>query len=323
MEAGAFVGFRPARLRRAAGFTAVIACACLVATGAAADPPAESAPRVDQAVSDDPRGFLLDKMREVAQSGHLADPEFVAATLGIPFQAEPTKRLSSARCPADRSLTASTDVTRYVATGQNWFVTLPGGTRRATYPATDISPPLEEEISPVLEYHVIVMTSCPGVMALDKETSATLEFRGLPAFACIRNVDDHLASATRPRRTDGTATTLFRGKHDDYTGTDLTFYYRSGFSCAVTATLVEEDRMSNRFERATQKYRACLDSARDAYCAAHPSSRLQAQSAPDGMNADGIAHCGRFAEFFRREPYSGEQPAPGPIPISYQPAPCS
>jgi hypothetical protein len=301
-----------------------IASASPDANRATADPAAESVPAapVDQALGTDPRGFILDKMRELAQSGHLNDPVFVGATLGIQFHGEPTKRLSSARCSADRSLTASTDVTRYVATGQNWFVTLPGGTPRATYPATDISPPLEEEISPALEYHVIVMTSCPGVMALDRETSATLEFRGLPAFACIRNVDDHLASAARPRSADGTATILFRGKHDDYAGTDLTFYYRRGFSCAVTATLVKEDRLSNRFERATQKYRACLDGARDAYCAAHPTSTWQEQNTPDGMNADGVARCGRFADFFRREPYTGAPPAPGPIAISYQPAPC-
>jgi hypothetical protein len=261
-------------------------------------------------------------MRELAQSGHLANPAFVSATLGIQLQEESTRRLSSAACPANRSLTASTDVTRYVATGPVWFASLPGGTPRVTYPATATSPPLEEAVSPALAYHVIVMTSCPGVMALDTETSATLEFRGLPAFACIRNVDDHLPSALPPRAADGTATVLFRGKHDDYTGTDLTFFYRNGFSCAVTATLVQEDRMSNRFERATQKYRACLDSARNAYCAAHRTSRWQDQNSPD-MNADGIAHCGHFTDFFRREPYSGEPPAPGPIPISYQPAPCS
>jgi hypothetical protein len=262
-------------------------------------------------------------MRELAQSGHLADPGFVAATLGIQFREESTKRLSSARCPATQSLTAATDVTRYDATGPNWFASLPGGTQHVTYPATDISPPLEEDVSPALAYHVIVMTSCPGVMALDRETSATLEFRGLPAFACIRNVDDHLASATPPRAADGTATILFRGKHDDYTGTDLTFFYRNGFSCAVTATLVQEDRMSNRFERATQKYRACLDSARNAYCASHRASRWQEPSTPDGMNADGIARCGHFADFFHNEPYSGEPPAPRPIPISYQPPPCN
>jgi len=301
----------------------VVACAAY--GGARADPPAESGPpaTAEQAPGADPRGFLLDKMRELAQSGHLADPAFVSATLGIQFQEEPTRRLSSAPCPRNRLLTAATDVTRYVAAGHIWFARQPGGTPQVTYPATDTSPPLEEAVSPALAYHVIVMTSCPGVMALDTETSATLEFRGLPAFACIRNVDDHLASASPPRVADGTATILFRGKHDDYAGTDLTFYFRNGFSCAVTATLVQEDRMSSRFERATQKYRACLDNARDAYCAAHRTSVWRDQNTSDEMNADGINHCGHFTEFFRREPYSGEPPAPGPIPISYQPAPCS
>jgi hypothetical protein len=167
---------------------------------------------------------------------------------------------------------------------------------------------------------VIVMISCPGTMALDNETSVLLEFRGLPAFSCIKSVDDHLPSAAPPRTADGVTTIVVQGKHDDVVGTELTFYYRSGDPCAATAAMVQEDRLSYRFQRAAQKHRACLESARTAYCASHRSPSEQGQLKE--IISEGMARCGRFTDAFRDEPLTGQPPESGPVPNSYHTAPC-
>jgi len=293
-------------------------------TGAAADPTTETEPQrpIPERIGADPRGFLLERMRILAESGRLADPEFVSATLGIALREQSARRLSNARCGAKSPATERTDLTRYAVTGESWFKSLPGAAATLRYPDKDGNPAFNSAVSPELAYQVIVMISCPGTMALDKETSVLLEFRGLPAFSCIRSVDDHLPAAAPSRTADGVTTILVQGKHDDVVGTELTFYFRSGDPCAVAAAMVQEDRLSYRFQRTAQKHRACLDSARVAYCVSHKSTSRQDQSQLKEIISEGVARCGHFADAFRDEPLSGQPPASGPVPNSYHPSPC-
>jgi hypothetical protein len=283
--------------------------------------PLQAKGRFSSDVERDPRAFLVERLKILADSGRLYDPVFVAAVLNLRFRKETIER-AQGDCSANPLQLKSDHLTRYIATGDVWYKTLAGGEPHVSIPGFTINPPEDSYVTPEIIYEITTTEDCSGGMALLKETGARLVFAGLPAFSCIRNVQDLLPKATFQLATDGYSQISYEGPQNDSSGTGLSFGYRAGFGCALDAAVGQSDRVGLRRARAEQKFQDCLSTAKKSFCASHDAFGWSDGKTQGAMLMDGIRQCGGLQQFYEMEPSTGEPPPEKPLDQNKHTTPC-
>gem|GEM_PF-1512983 len=294
--------------------------AILASYSAALVLPTRAAYAADADAERDPRAFLPGKLKILADSGRLRDPAYVAEVLELSFRDETIER-SRGDC-ANPLLQKSDRLNRYIPTGDVWYKTLPGGEPHVKFPGFTINPPQDTIVTPELTYEIIATEDCSGGMSLFEETNARLHFTGLPAFACIQNVQDLLPKAVFQLGTDGYSQVSYEGRVDDSSGTGLSFGYRAFFSCALDASIGQSVRSGFRYERARRKYRDCLSTAKKSFCTSHQPFGWEDGKTQDAMLMDGIRQCGGLQHFYQKEPSTGKPPPERPPDLTKHATPC-
>ncbi|MGG1946879.1 hypothetical protein AB1286_19030 [Trinickia sp. NRRL B-1857] len=198
-------------------------------------------------------------------------------------------------------------------TESRWYAPSPFGTERLRVPAFAINPEVTIAGKPAIDYQVTHTIQCADSLpALQEQTEAKLAFAPLPPFACITSADITrvLPRSRFQHATDGVDYFEYRGHLDDDIGTNLSFHFRAGAPCALSATIEQTQSAGLRFQRALEKLRRCVDKADRQFCAGHAPFGWGDGATIDAMDQHARQSCGTLNQLYLREPRSGEPPPP-------------
>jgi hypothetical protein len=101
-----------------------------------------------------------------------------------------------------------------------------------------------------------------------------------------------------------------QGRQGDDSGTRLTFVFRAGASCALSAEVRQDQEAGLRYRRASYRYSKCREPSDREFCLMHPNVSWSNGEAIDEMNIQADKRCGTVDSLYRQEPNSGISPPP-------------
>jgi hypothetical protein len=267
--------------------------------------------------------WLLLRLRKIADKGSLFSADETGAELDLKWKATERETLKQPPDCRNPYFDRSRIVTTYEAT-QSWYKPTAEGIAHMKIPGAFINPPGESGDAK-MTYTVSRSTNCTGNFKIMNRTVATLEFGGLPAFACITGDQlRHLMNAEYLPATDGVGSFHYKGNVDDDYGTSVEFAFRMGAPCALAATVTQDQNAGYRRQRAFIKFRACGDAADHKFCSNHAPFTWADGDVQDEMANSEVAACGGLSSFYENEPASGQSPPPSPArPMIPRATPCS
>jgi len=256
------------------------------------------------------QAVFLGRLQDLALTGQLFDTNATAATLGLRLQ-ESTQEVQLPFPDCRDGTKATAHVTTVSASDNSWFHALPSGAGHISVPAFTINPATMSG-DPTFEYKIFHSLQCTESRRLRDHTDAVLSFAGLPAFTCLTsaNIQTALPKATLVEATDGVFMMELQGRQGDDSGTRLTFVFRAGASCALSAEVRQDQQTGLRYRRALYRYSKCRQPSDREFCSTHPNIGWSNSEAIDEMNLRADKRCGTVDSLYRQEPNSGISPPP-------------
>jgi hypothetical protein len=274
----------------------------------------DAAVETRQSDADSVRSQFLARLRRVSDVGDLFEPKTVAHILGVKLESSVAEREVPLSC------TAHFRTTTLTAPSTSWFHSLSSGVGHVPVPAFTINPATVTG-DPELSYEIIHYVYCGEWSRLQDGRRATLTFNGLPAFNCLKPSQIRAAIPGVKLRvaTDGVYLVEYRGRLDDTSGTTLTFNFRAGVACALSARVSQDQEAGLRYRRAQFKFETCRVAADRAFCSAHPDFAWGDTAMLAEMNGNAVAKCGNVNAIYLKEPANGARPPPLPQRIRRSP----
>ena len=257
-------------------------------------------------------GFLT-RLKSVADSGMLDDVDKTMKTLDMGYNAQTWQMAAS---PPDCSIDwhpKSELKTTVQRTGDDWYGPTQFGVLNFHVPAFFVNPLIVIKDAPAILYTVTHTVRCTDSFRIQDSTEAKLDFIRLPPFACITVPDIvRVFPGVRPHfATDGALPYAYQGHLDDDTGTDVTFAFRAGASCALGVNITQSQENGLRFRRAVYKFQLCWAETRVDYCAAHKQNAADAPNVQD-MSQYIMKRCPTMNALYLQEPRTGDLPPASP-----------
>jgi hypothetical protein len=254
------------------------------------------------------RAVLLGRLRDLALAGQLFDTKATGATLGLGFE-ESTQEVQLPFPNCRDGTKATSHVTTVSVSGNSWFHTLPSGAGHIPIPAFTINFATVSG-DPTFDYRIFHSLQCTESQRLRDKTDAVLSFGGLPAFTCVTaaSIQAGLPKARLVEATDGVFMMELQGRQDDHSGTMLTFYFRAGAGCALSAEVRQNQEAGLRYRRALYRYWKCREPSDGDFCSTHPNIGWSNSEAIDQMNLQADERCGTVDSLYGQEPNSGLLP---------------
>jgi hypothetical protein len=239
--------------------------------------------------------------------GNLFEPKTVANILDVKLESSVAEREVPLSCAAHFRTTTLT------APSTSWFHSLPSGVGHVPVPAFTINPATVTG-DPELSYEIIHYVYCGEWPRLQDGRKATLTFDGLPAFNCLKpsQIRAAIPEVKLIVATDGVYLVEYRGRLDNASGTTLTFNFRAGVACALSARVSQDQEDGLRYRRAQFKFETCRVAADREFCSAHPDFAWRDSAMVAEMNGHAVAKCGSINTIYLREPATGARPPPLP-----------
>jgi hypothetical protein len=266
---------------------------------------------------------FIRRLRSVADSGSLND---VAKTMNLLDMTYHANTVQMAASPPDCSIDwhpRSQLTTNVQQVGSDWYVPTQFGVQNLSVPAVFINPATTITGNPAVRYSVTRTIRCTDSFRLQDNTEATLDLDPLPPFLCLTKPD---IAAALPRSypenaTDGVSFFRYQGHLDDDTGTTLSFFFRAGARCALSATIRQSQESGLRVQRAASKFQACSADATQMLCSSHEAVGWKDKTL-DEREQYISQRCGTLNALYLKEPLSGEPPPPPPPPSVSNRTPC-
>jgi hypothetical protein len=266
--------------------------------------------------------FLL-QLRQLATEGDLFDPDSIAQILDMRLHAVTQTLEHTVRACGDGSL-RWVEVTNVKASEPTWYHALPSGAGHLDIPAFTINP-ASKTGDPIFMYEISHGISCRDWPRMQDHTSASLNFRDLPAFSCVTpaSITREIPEARFSPGTDGVSEMIVEGRIDDDAGVKLRFVFRFGVTCALSAVVSQDQEDGLRYQRAVAKHKACRLPADQEFCASHPSFTWSDRDLHREMVLNAYRRCGLINDFYIKEPHSGEAaPLEAEEPLRSRQSPC-
>jgi len=252
---------------------------------------------------------LLQKVKAIAETGSLFDPDTIAKILETDFQTKTTEAVT-AGCPREpRSL----QTTRLSPSAPFWYRVLPAGAGNVQLPAISINPAFKSSDAK-FSYEITRLVRCDDTYEMQDSTEAKIVFDGLPSFSCVTKDEMEKVFPTVQFRvaTDGAFPYEYRGKTDDDSGTLVRFSFYFGSDCALSIS-IEQDQMTGlRYRRATSKYRNCEYLSAQRFCENHTPFGLGDTTAMRELKQHVTSACGTIDSLYKLDTEKGKRPAPWP-----------
>lgn len=258
-------------------------------------------------------GFLT-RLKSVADSGMLDDVDKTMKTLNMGYNAQTSQMAAS---PPDCAIDwhpKSELKTIAQRTGNDWYGPTQFGILNFHVPVFFANAPEVIKDAPEMLYTVTHTVRCTDSFRIQDSTEAKLDLFRLPPFACITVPDIvRVFPGVRPHfATDGALPYAYQGHLDDDTGTDVTFAFRAGASCALGVNITQSQENGLRFRRAVYKFQLCWAEKRVDYCAAHKQDGADAPNVQD-MSQYIIKRCPTMNALYLKEPHTGDPPPASPL----------
>ena len=214
--------------------------------------------------------WLLNGLQQLTDEGALFDPMRVEQVLYLRLE---TSQREGVPQPADcsnsrgnRSLTIIEQSSR-----PDWLRPTAEGIRDMPIPAFSINR-AEVSGSPAFSYAEYEAKACNDRYSLPDTREANLSINGLPALTCLKLDDvDKRLGAKPVQATDGVDMIVFEARDNDQKAATLTFVYRAGAPCALSAEIRQGYKIGYRYQRAAAKWQGCYDATKHPYCALNGS----------------------------------------------------
>ena len=262
-------------------------------------PPTDPAQRVE---------WLIAKVKSLADSGRIDDPDFVAKSLGTTFtKTEKPYEYQFDQCAAGK-LASKYLNTEFQPAPDFWYHMQADGTHEKI-PAFTINRAFTTG-DPALSYSSRDIETCNVTSVIvQHETEASIAFRETPGFVCISATDlkRYLPEATYHMATDGGASFDYVGKEDDAAGTRIGFAYNAGATCVLDIGITKQSRDGYKERRAWIKLEKCRVQKLRPMCDAegNPNNDL---GIINGRVTRADQECGSLQSFIDKEPNSGDKP---------------
>ena len=245
---------------------------------------------------------FLSIVRRLASSTDIYDPDAVGSALSLKFvELDSSTAPYQPGCP--NSYAEKANSTRIFNPVNSWFKESPDGVPEMFVPAMFINPSYNQG-KPHLSYSITRTEMCTGRMDPRNFYNSAIEFENLSGFACLK-ADElmHELHAQYQIATDGFSSYTVSGQSTDKFGSGVTFEFRAGAPCALSATVWQSDKAGFRYNRAYAKFRVCKKSALAQFCKANAHRGMDFFQALDDEYYE---KCGGIGDFYDQEPQTGE-----------------
>jgi hypothetical protein len=200
-------------------------------------------PSFAQQDASDPRPAFIARLKAVADAGALLDPPAVAGMLDIELHGE-TSSIDDACYQS--SQTSKVTTTRVTAGSDTWYRVLPSGAGNLEIPAFLINR-ASTTGDAELGYTIVERSACPRDVSQKARIDASLNFGGLPSYACFSpdDVKRLLPAAKMSMATEGIFHLTYDGKRGNATGTQLDFGFRPLVPCATNASIMQSSALGS------------------------------------------------------------------------------
>lgn len=254
---------------------------------------------------------FLSKMRSIADSGSLLQPDRAAEILGVPLSK--TTSIQQQPMPFCNSLATgrSIETSTMDPPVSWWYHAQPSAPGKLPIPAAFINP-ASTSADPIFHYDIRHVVECTDRFGLQDTTEANLSFNGLPSFVCLSQgqILAAIPGAANELATDGVSLVAYPGHVDDDSGTSMRFFFRAGVRCALSASIEQSQKSGLRALRARSTSSVCRMAANRRWCSVYGPVGWADGAALDRMELDADRVCGTEDSIYRKEPPSGEKPGP-------------
>lgn len=253
---------------------------------------------------------LFQKVKAVAETGSLFDPDTIAKILETDFQITTTGSVTPVDCEQElRSL----QTTSLSPAAPFWYRVLPSGVGNVQLPAISINPAFKSRDAE-FSYKITRQVRCADTYQLQDSTTAEMAFIGLPSFACVTKdeVKKFFPTVEFRRATDGSMPYEYRGKIDDYSGTWVRFSFYFGSDCALSISIKQDQSTGLRYRRAESKYRNCEYLSARQFCENHAPFGLHDTTAMKELKQHVTSACGTINSIYKLDTEKETQPRDWP-----------
>lgn len=157
---------------------------------------------------------------------------------------------------------------------------------------------------PSLTYNELNWRPCSNRYdSLADNREATLSIGGLPSFVCYQRQELEQRFGKREQlHTDGVSSVNYVVNNHDDRSTYLSFTFRFGASCALSANLRQGVRWSRRWDRANSKWQQCRMNSEKRYVELHGPVNIVDDEAVVPMREAVADACGSLTDYYGREP---------------------
>lgn len=250
------------------------------------------------------------RLKAIADSGRLHDPNYVGSTLGLHLVLDEAFEPSIYPCPAGGGSYKHSGM-RYLAAEDGWYRPMPEA--KAALLANSYDGMKEYLSKHELEaptVRLMVWRSTPCVAGDPEGIEASLDMEGLHAFGCFGKVDagTMVDGIKHDMHTDGGSGMSYRGWSSEYAGSYLSFEYGSGSACAYSIKLLQGSTFGFLEQRTRIDFDRCMGDAIKRYCGTPAGQRK------GSLYDYQLGQChGSFAGFMRHQARTGRPPEPQPM----------
>ncbi len=186
------------------------------------------------------KSAFVGRLRLVADSGKLNDPESIARILDLKFEIVTRQKTptTGGDCLDNLATHSSVEKTA-VLIGANWYHSLPSGVQNIEVKFFEHA----RKMGPPSLSYTVDQISCLDrhVYRRRDSTVARMDFIDLPGFACITadDIKTYMPDAKFIMGTDMHYEYAYRGKQGGTAGTSLSFSYYSNIPCALDAKVAQ------------------------------------------------------------------------------------
>lgn len=253
---------------------------------------------------------LFQKVKAIAETGSLFDPDTIAKILETDFQTTTTGSVTPADCARKTRLRQTTNL---YPSAPFWYRVLPSGVGNVQLPAISINQAFKSGDAK-FSYEVTRQVQCDDTFQLQDSTKAEMTFIGLPSFACVTEDEMKKNFPTvkfRPA-TDGAMPYEYQGKINDDAGTWVRFSFYFGSHCALSISIEQDQLTGLRYRRAESKYRNCEYLSARQFCENHAPFGLHDTTAMKELKQHVTSACGTIDSIYKFDTEKDTQPGAWP-----------
>jgi hypothetical protein len=261
----------------------------------------------------DVRPLFFQRLQTMADTGDLFDPSSVSKILGIDLRVTSSESVPQPPDCSEIWKPRSEVTTSATIDASSWYRVESSGSGNLDVPAAFINPATKTSDAK-LSYAIKRRIQCTDQFRLQDHTSAQISFSGLPSYACVtaNDIEHFLPKATPQLATDGVSFYHYQGRLDDEAGTDVSFVFRLGVSCALAVTVTQDQEAGLRYLRANSKRRNCEIQPEREFCSTHAAFGWSDGATQDEMRQYADKVCGTVDSLVKTDTERGTQPAPLP-----------